>query len=374
MVGSFFRSGDALPAARGARQRGRARARRRRRARARLGRRRGRPPPPGPALAPPSVQHSEVLQQLNEIVPPDAAAERARARRPVPDDRRPGDPAPSRRPARSLDDPVVRAASPSVVRVLGTACGLGISGSRLGRRARTRRHRRARRRRRAQTSVVQSAVAAAPPRAGGRLRPEERRRRPARAGAPRAAAASSPTREPNASVAIVGYPQNGPLDAEPGRIGPTEYGAHRRRVRPWAGAADDHEPRRQDPPRQLRRPGDRRRRPRPVDGLRRAHRPRRRRLRRSRRRSSGGARARDGSRSRPAPARPSRQELEHARAAAGTARPRRRPRSVARCGDELPRVREADLRSAGPGLGSASCSACGTMIPGTSLCSRSASR
>jgi uncharacterized membrane protein required for colicin V production len=75
-----------------------------------------------------SVQRSILLQHLNDVVPP-ARLMRALARvDPFPTITGPDAPvaAPD---ARVLADPGVRRASPSVLRVLGTACGLGVSGS-----------------------------------------------------------------------------------------------------------------------------------------------------------------------------------------------------------------------------------------------------
>lgn len=75
-----------------------------------------------------SVQRSTILQQLNTLVPP-ARLMRALARV----DPFPTIVGPSARvappDARILDDATVRQASPSVFRVLGIACGLGVSGS-----------------------------------------------------------------------------------------------------------------------------------------------------------------------------------------------------------------------------------------------------
>jgi S1-C subfamily serine protease len=74
------------------------------------------------------AQRSLVLQRLNELVPP-ARLMRALARvDPFPAITGPGAPVgpPDRR---LLADPDVRRAVPSVVRVLGSACGLGVSGS-----------------------------------------------------------------------------------------------------------------------------------------------------------------------------------------------------------------------------------------------------
>ena len=76
------------------------------------------------------IQRSEILQRLNAALPPSGPIlQRARALRPVP--------APSAGPAANVPppnskiarDPDVRAAGRSVVRVLGTACGLGVQGS-----------------------------------------------------------------------------------------------------------------------------------------------------------------------------------------------------------------------------------------------------
>ncbi len=75
-----------------------------------------------------SVQRSVVLQQLNDLVPP-AKLMRALARvDPFPAITGPSAPVSAPDP-RVLADPSVRQASPSVLKVLGTACGLGVSGS-----------------------------------------------------------------------------------------------------------------------------------------------------------------------------------------------------------------------------------------------------
>jgi S1-C subfamily serine protease len=75
-----------------------------------------------------SVQRSVLLQRLNEVVPP-AKMMRALARvDPFPTITGPSAPVAAPDP-RILRDPAVRQASPSVLRVLGTACGLGVSGT-----------------------------------------------------------------------------------------------------------------------------------------------------------------------------------------------------------------------------------------------------
>lgn len=75
------------------------------------------------------IQRSAILSQLNKILPPSGAILNALARF----DPLPAIPGPSAQvpaPTRGiLAAPGVRAASPSVVRILGTACGLGVEGS-----------------------------------------------------------------------------------------------------------------------------------------------------------------------------------------------------------------------------------------------------
>jgi S1-C subfamily serine protease len=166
-----------------------------------------------------SVQRSDILRRLNEIVPPDRLLNALARVDPFPSIAGPAIPAEPPSPA-VVNNPVVRAAAPSVVRVLGTACGLGISGS--GWVASpgivvTAAHVVAGER---DTFVLQSGSQV-------RVRAEPISfdpkndvavlRTPGLAAAPLRLADP----EPGASVAIVGYPLNGPLDAEPGRIGRT---------------------------------------------------------------------------------------------------------------------------------------------------------
>lgn len=74
------------------------------------------------------VQQSAVLQELNELVPPRRAL-RALARvDPFPSIAGPAPPVGRPDPS-VVGQPGVRSAAPAVVRVLGTACGLGVSGS-----------------------------------------------------------------------------------------------------------------------------------------------------------------------------------------------------------------------------------------------------
>jgi S1-C subfamily serine protease len=165
------------------------------------------------------VQRSEVLRRLNEIVPPGRLLNALARVDPFPSIAGPDIPVEPPTPA-VIDNPVVRGAAPSVVRILGTACGLGISGSGwvastgvvvtaahvvAGERS---------------TSVVQSG-------SDQRLDAEvigfDPRNDVAVLRVPGLAARPLPMvdAKDGAPVAIVGYPLNGPLDSEPGRIGRT---------------------------------------------------------------------------------------------------------------------------------------------------------
>jgi S1-C subfamily serine protease len=166
------------------------------------------------------VQRSEVLQRLNAIVPPERLLNALARVDPFPSIVGPAIPAaPTSRIAR---DPDVRAAAASVVRVLGTACGLGISGS--GWVA-------------APGVVVTAAHVVAGESSTSVVDPVSEKRLAAQAvgfdprndvavlrvpglGA-RPLAMVEP--EPDRLVGIAGYPLNGPLDIEPGRIGKTGH-------------------------------------------------------------------------------------------------------------------------------------------------------
>jgi S1-C subfamily serine protease len=74
------------------------------------------------------AQRSLVLQRLNALVPPDRLLEAIQRVDPFPSIAGPLAPVDPPDP-RLLSLPGVRAAAPSVVRVLGTACGLSVSGS-----------------------------------------------------------------------------------------------------------------------------------------------------------------------------------------------------------------------------------------------------
>jgi S1-C subfamily serine protease len=83
---------------------------------------------PGQAHLRRAVQRSYVLQRLNDVVPPRRLLNALARVDPFPSFA--GPPVPTEPPdPRVLRQPGVRAAAPSVVRVLGTACGLGVEGS-----------------------------------------------------------------------------------------------------------------------------------------------------------------------------------------------------------------------------------------------------
>ena len=190
-----------------------------------------------------AVQRSELLQRLNSIVPPRTLLNTLARIDPFPG--LVGPPVPTRPPdPRVLAQPGVRAAAPSVVRIVGTACGLGLEGTGWV----------------ARPGVVVTAAhvvageddttVSAP---DGTFRAQAiafdaqndvavlsvpgLSERPLRLVGPR----------PGASVAIVGYPENGPLAAVPGRIGETAtvfaedaYGRRGRRTVTSIGGAVRH--------------------------------------------------------------------------------------------------------------------------------------
>jgi S1-C subfamily serine protease len=174
---------------------------------------------PGQARLRHEVQRSAVLRRLNSIVPPRTVLNALGRIDPFP--RLAGPPVPTDPPDPGvLRQPGVRAAAPSVVRVLGTACGLGVEGSGwvAGR-----------------GLVVTAAHVVAgesdttvTPASGPTLRAQavafDSHNDVAVLRVPglttRALSLADP--RPGTAVALVGYPENGPLDAVPGRIGVTE--------------------------------------------------------------------------------------------------------------------------------------------------------
>jgi S1-C subfamily serine protease len=190
-----------------------------------------------------AVQRSVVLQRLNSIVPPRTLLNALARIDPFPG--LAGPPVPTMPPdPRVLSRPGVRAAAPSVVRIVGTACGLGIEGSGWV----------------ARPGVVVTAAHVVageddttvsstdgtfraqalvfdPQNDIAVLRVPGLSARPLRLVDPR----------PGMAVAIVGYPENGPLAAVPGRIGETAtvfaedaYGRRGRRTVTSIGGAVRH--------------------------------------------------------------------------------------------------------------------------------------
>jgi S1-C subfamily serine protease len=173
---------------------------------------------PGQAQLRQAVQRSELLSRLNSIVPPRTLLNALGRIDPFPS--LAGPPVPTRPPdPQVLSRPGVREAAPSVVRVLGTACGLGIEGS--GWVARpglvvTAAHVVA-----GESDTTVTTLAGVTFRAEAYafdshndvavLRVPGLTARPLRVVDPRE----------GTSVAISGYPENGPFDAVPGRIGAT---------------------------------------------------------------------------------------------------------------------------------------------------------
>jgi len=165
-----------------------------------------------------AVQRSALLQRLNSIVPPRTLLNALRRVDPFPN--LAGPPVPTEPPdPRVLAQPGVRAAAPSVVRILGTACGLGVEGSGWV----------------ARPGVVVTAAHVVAGEEDTTITPLSGASLPAEAiffdphndlAVLRVPGLTlEPLRlvdpRPGTSVAIVGYPENGPLDAVPGRIGGT---------------------------------------------------------------------------------------------------------------------------------------------------------
>jgi uncharacterized membrane protein required for colicin V production len=168
---------------------------------------------PGQTKLREEVQGSRILRQLNEIAPPRTVL-RALAR--VDPFQQITGPAPPATPpdTRVLASAAVRAARPSVVRITATACGLGVEGSGWV----------------AKPHIVVTAAHVVAGgtgiRANGRAATAlvvDRRQDVAILRVPRLAAHPLSLVDPQAGdpVAILGYPENGPFDARPGRVGTT---------------------------------------------------------------------------------------------------------------------------------------------------------
>jgi S1-C subfamily serine protease len=167
------------------------------------------------------IQRSAILTELNGILPPSGPILNALARfDPLPSVRGPAAEVPA--PTRGiLATPGVRAARRAVVRVLGSACGLGVEGS--GWIAApgivvTNAHVVA-----GETDTTVQAEGRSPgaPAQALAFDPHDDLavlRVPGLSGVP---LALSPSPKPGTAAGILGYPQDGPYDAEPGRIGQT---------------------------------------------------------------------------------------------------------------------------------------------------------
>jgi hypothetical protein len=168
------------------------------------------------------IQRSAILRQLNEVLPPSGAILQALARfDPLPSVTGPS--ANVRPPnARTVRDPQVRAAGRSVVRVLGTACGLGVQGS--GWVAGdgvvvTNAHVVA-----GQDDTTVQPGGQGPPLDADAIWFDPRNdlsilRVPGLAGAP--ALRMNVNAAPGVPGAVLGFPENGPYEVEPARLGPT---------------------------------------------------------------------------------------------------------------------------------------------------------
>jgi uncharacterized membrane protein required for colicin V production len=165
------------------------------------------------------AQRSVILQRLNDVVPPGRLLDFLARVDPFPAISGPSGPSEPPTPA-VLRDPEVRAAAPSVVRVLGTACGLGIEGSGWVV---------------APGLVVTAAHVVAGEKDTVVQQAGSTAKLPARAVSVDARNDVAILRVPHlharplalvdavegTAVALVGYPHNGPLDSVPGRIGRT---------------------------------------------------------------------------------------------------------------------------------------------------------
>ena len=168
---------------------------------------------PGQTKLRDEVQHSQILQRLNEIAPPSTILRVFHRVDPFPSIAGPAPPAlpPDRR---ALSAAAVLRVRASVVRILATACGLGVEGSGWV----------------ARPHVVVTAAhvvaGASGIRAGGHRAIAlvvDRKQDIAVLRVPGLRAAPLPLLDPQSgdSVALLGYQENGPFDARAGRVGTT---------------------------------------------------------------------------------------------------------------------------------------------------------
>ncbi|MBA3841521.1 MAG: MarP family serine protease [Actinobacteria bacterium] len=168
---------------------------------------------PGQTSLRQEVQNSVVLQRLNEIAPPRTVLRALSRVDPFPQISGPAPPA-APPDKRVLSSALVRRARPSVVRITATACGLGVEGSGWVARAHI---------------VVTAAHVVAGARGirvnghAASARVVDRREDVAILRVATLKAPALPITDARAgdSVAILGYPENGPFNARPGRVGNT---------------------------------------------------------------------------------------------------------------------------------------------------------
>ena len=176
---------------------------------------------PGQSSLRQAAQRSFVLRQLNSILPPRTLLQALARIDPFPALGGPVADVPLPNPA-VLRLPGVRAAAPSVVRVIGTACGLGLEGS-------------------GWVAAPGTVVTAAHVVAGESDTVVNPFGKNTKLGAtvlafdptndvavlrvPRLRAKALPlvSPQPGASIAVLGYPEDGPFNATPGRIGRTQF-------------------------------------------------------------------------------------------------------------------------------------------------------
>jgi S1-C subfamily serine protease len=176
---------------------------------------------PGQSSLRQAVQRSFVLRQLNSLLPPRTLLQALARIDPFPALGGPFADVPPPNPA-VLRLPGVRAAAPSIVRVIGTACGLGIEGS-------------------GWVVAPQTVVTAAHVVAGESDTAVNPFGSSTRLGA--TVFAFDPTNDvavlrvpglraralplvnplPGASIAVLGYPEDGPFNATAGRVGRTQF-------------------------------------------------------------------------------------------------------------------------------------------------------
>lgn len=168
------------------------------------------------------VEHSKILRELDQLLPPSGPILNALARiDPLPSIAGPAALVPPPTPGIATS-PSVRAAAPSVVRVLGTACGLGVEGSGWAA---------------TPDLIVTNAhvvagehdttvqIGGVPPGLPAQLVGFDSRNDIAVlrvAGLRRSPLALAANPAPGTSAAILGYPEDGPFNVQPGRIGQTQ--------------------------------------------------------------------------------------------------------------------------------------------------------